>query len=75
MLVRHIEGTVRDKDRTVPSMPSNPMKRQMMDKLKWTILSNLSYSHIYLGDFTSALKYGMELLEEKEVATSFTYIS
>lgn len=71
MLVRNIEASTRDMDRGVPSLPSNPMRKVMVGKLKSTILSNLSYSHLQLGDFTVALKYGMELLDQKDASSSF----
>lgn len=72
LLVKHVEAGLKDrKDKCASSSPSNPMKRSMVDQLKWTILSNLSYSSLYLGDFSCALKYGMELLEQKELASSF----
>lgn len=54
---------------------SHPMKKQMMEKLKSTILSNLSYSHICLGDFSTAFKYGLELLESKEALTPFMFLA
>lgn len=70
LLVKNIEATARDMDR-VPSLPSNPMRRPMVEQLKATIVSNLSYAYLHLGDFTTALKYGLALLEQKNTTSSF----
>lgn len=42
------------------------MTRMLVEKVRCTILSNLSYSYLHLGEFTLALKYGMELLDQKD---------
>lgn len=49
---------------SVPCLPASVLTKEMLDKLKYTTLVNLSYSLIQLGEFKLALKYGEELLEE-----------
>lgn len=57
------------------SLPSNKLTKQMVSKLNATILSNLCYTHLHLSEFTSALKYGLELLEQKDAPSSFRYLA
>lgn len=71
LLVKNLEAGLRSPEQTVPATPSNHMHRGMVNQLKWTILSNLSYCSLYLGDFACALKYGMELLEQPDLVPSF----